>query len=309
MKRYDLLESMIGEVSSLDAAPIGTREKINAAYGERLSWSEEKVRGYICSPLSAPDNAGILQNMLAARLYSEVASRNLDLVGKAPHAWLPEFLDDHNPTERQIGLDVGIGMLRSADCCIVCGSRVSNGMEAEIELAGRENITVYTFSERSRNLVDEILAGTTKGIRKHTHIEPPVASDLRVLSMTPEEVNALRLDRKDLFLFQDANVVTQDERLIFKQLCGEKLQTLHDYDAYRHQRDAGGDFIPTYERQMLWIEGDLIKKVTAAGLEKDSARLLLADAIRIPRVLGQQDQLTITPTNNQGNNQGKGRGR
>ena len=82
-RRYDLMEKMLGTIDSLEAAPVGTRNMVNIAYEERLAWSFDKPRGYICSPLGAPDNSGVLQNMLAARTYSEVAERNLLLVGKA----------------------------------------------------------------------------------------------------------------------------------------------------------------------------------------------------------------------------------
>ena len=69
---------------------------------------EKKRKAYICSPLSAPTPGGIRRNMEAARWYMQIVSERLDCRAVAPHAYLPEFLDDQNEQEREMALTFGL---------------------------------------------------------------------------------------------------------------------------------------------------------------------------------------------------------
>lgn len=103
-------------------------------------------RIYIASPLNAPTPEGIRENMLRAREYISTVEDSYEGVRAfAPHAWVPEMLDDLDATDRQLGLDFGIALLKTCDCIFVCGNKVSNGMRAEIKLAVMLNIPIYAF--------------------------------------------------------------------------------------------------------------------------------------------------------------------
>ncbi|WP_352416497.1 DUF7768 domain-containing protein [Oscillibacter ruminantium] len=52
-----------------------------------------------------------------------------------PHLLYPNILDDDNPKERQLSLDMGLVMLESCDELWCFGERISHGMMAEIEEA------------------------------------------------------------------------------------------------------------------------------------------------------------------------------
>ena len=39
----------------------------------------------------------------------------------APHSFLPEYLDDHIPQERQVALDFGLSILKICKALVVCG--------------------------------------------------------------------------------------------------------------------------------------------------------------------------------------------
>ena len=55
---------------------------------------------YICSPLSASTKEEIQKNMLQARHYMESISQSFSCRAIAPHAYLPELLDDQSQRER-----------------------------------------------------------------------------------------------------------------------------------------------------------------------------------------------------------------
>lgn len=108
---------------------------------------KKDVMYYICSPLSAPTRDDIRKNMMKARHYMELVSRQLGYRAVAPHAYLPELLDDRNPCERELGLQFGISLLGLCDGMIVCGEYISNGMRAEIRMAEEKHLPVYFLLE------------------------------------------------------------------------------------------------------------------------------------------------------------------
>ena len=58
----------------------------------------------------------------------------------APHLLYPQLLEDSNPQERQLGLDMGLAMLPRCDELWCYGDRISHGMHLEIEEAVRIGI-------------------------------------------------------------------------------------------------------------------------------------------------------------------------
>ena len=102
---------------------------------------------YICSPLSAPTKEGIRQNMEKAAHYARLVSGTFGCRAIAPHSFLPEYLDDNIPAEREAGLAFGLSVLRLSKAIIVCGSRISSGMRGEIRMAGELNIPAYALIE------------------------------------------------------------------------------------------------------------------------------------------------------------------
>jgi hypothetical protein len=66
----------------------------------------------------------------------------------APHLLYPTILDEHQPEQRQLGLDMGIAMLSRCDELWCYGDWVSPGMRLEIEEAGRLGIPVHQVMEQ-----------------------------------------------------------------------------------------------------------------------------------------------------------------
>lgn len=102
------------------------------------------TRIYLASPLSAKTNEGIKANMEDAGkklLICEAVFKKCKFV--APHTWFPRFLDDNNPEERTFALECGQRILSFCDAILLCGPRISSGMEAELRAAVREGKSCF----------------------------------------------------------------------------------------------------------------------------------------------------------------------
>lgn len=97
---------------------------------------------YICSPFSG-DVEG---NVKAAQDYSRYAVEN-GYIPVAPHLLFPQFLNDDNPAERQLGLFFGNALMSKCSEVWVFGSIISAGMEAEIKRAKWKNYRLRYFTE------------------------------------------------------------------------------------------------------------------------------------------------------------------
>ena len=116
---------------------------------------ERKV--YVCSPLSAPTAEGINENMAKAGLYARKVGQMLHCRAIAPHSFLPKYLNDNIPEEREIALKFGIDILNISDAIVVCGKVISSGMKAEIEFAKEKGIPIIYYDEVDDGLVSTLL--------------------------------------------------------------------------------------------------------------------------------------------------------
>ena len=96
---------------------------------------------FICGPF-AGDIEG---NTRRAKRYGRFA-----VIEKAvpiiPHLMYPQFLEENDPDERQLGIDMGLILLGKCQELWVFGSRISSGMSAEITKAKRWNIPIRYFT-------------------------------------------------------------------------------------------------------------------------------------------------------------------
>lgn len=60
---------------------------------------------------------------------------------------LPAFLDDHTPEERELALHFGLKFLEGCDALVICGNRISRGMEGEIIHAINCGIDILHYTE------------------------------------------------------------------------------------------------------------------------------------------------------------------
>ena len=97
---------------------------------------------YICSPYAGD----VVKNVEAAQRYSRFAV-DKGYIPIAPHLLFPQFLNDRNPKERQLGLFFGNALMSKCSEVWVFGSRISAGMEPEIKRARWKNYRLRYFTE------------------------------------------------------------------------------------------------------------------------------------------------------------------
>ena len=97
---------------------------------------------YICSPYAGDIKA----NVAAARRYSRFAV-DKGYIPIAPHLLFPQFLDDADPKERQLGLFFGNALMSKCSEIWVFGNHISTGMETEINRAKWKNYRLRYFTE------------------------------------------------------------------------------------------------------------------------------------------------------------------
>ena len=145
---------------------------------------------YICSPYAGD----IENNTAAARRYSRFAVE-AGYIPIAPHLLFPQFLDDSNPKERELGLFFGNAILSKCAEMWVFGDRISEGMEAEIKRATWKGHRIRYFSETCEEVTTDHLSRfppvgtedskTTQVLRKE---EPPMSESRPNKAVTDEEL-------------------------------------------------------------------------------------------------------------------------
>lgn len=111
-----------------------------------MDQNDQRKRAYICSPLSAKTDEEFVENMHRARAYMHYAAKEMGLAARAPHAYLPMLLCDRIPNERALALQFGLRLLEESDILLVCGDRISLGMQGEILHAIFIKARILTFS-------------------------------------------------------------------------------------------------------------------------------------------------------------------
>ena len=98
---------------------------------------------FVCSPYAGDVEA----NTRRARRYCRFAV-DQGYIPIAPHLLFPQFLNDDDPHERELGLSFGNALVSKCHEVWVFGRTISSGMVAEIEQAKRKNITIIYFDEK-----------------------------------------------------------------------------------------------------------------------------------------------------------------
>lgn len=98
---------------------------------------------YICSPL----RGDIVRNINKAIGYCRFVYSQGG-VPLAPHTIFTRFLDDTVSVERAAGIELGLHLLNMCDELWAFGSKVTEGMAAEISQAKAQGIKVRRFNEK-----------------------------------------------------------------------------------------------------------------------------------------------------------------
>ena len=96
---------------------------------------------FICSPFAGD----VAANTANAIRYCQFAVRQ-NMAPFAPHLLYPQFLDDRDPTQRELGISLGLAWLRKCDVVWVFGNRITDGMKREIRSAVKHGMRIKHFN-------------------------------------------------------------------------------------------------------------------------------------------------------------------
>jgi len=102
----------------------------------------ETPKVYICSPFAGETEANVGKALKYCRFALQKGKFPI-----APHCYLPRFMDDENPTERELALSFGLRLLNDCRELWIFGSRISEGMKREILAAKWRGIRIRQFNE------------------------------------------------------------------------------------------------------------------------------------------------------------------
>lgn len=102
---------------------------------------------FICSPYAGD----IQKNTDAARKYSKFAVDS-GTIPFAPHLLFPQFLNDHDEYERELGMLMGLAILTKCAEVWVFGIQMSPGMRREVKKAKQKEIPVRYFDTECREV-------------------------------------------------------------------------------------------------------------------------------------------------------------
>ena len=104
---------------------------------------------YICSPYAGDVKA----NVLNARRYCRFAVQK-DCIPIASHLFFPQFMDDNDAKQRDLGLYMATVLLTKCSEVWVFGEYISSGMEAEIRRAKWKNYRLRYFTTMCEEVTD-----------------------------------------------------------------------------------------------------------------------------------------------------------
>ena len=98
---------------------------------------------FICSPLAGD----VERNLQNARRYSKFAVER-GAIPFAPHLLFPQFMDDGNKAQRDLGLFFGLVLMGKCDEVWLFGGFVSKGMRLELVKARKRGMKVRFFNDK-----------------------------------------------------------------------------------------------------------------------------------------------------------------
>ena len=98
---------------------------------------------FICSPY----RGDITQNTENAKHYCKTVIKSTGKIPIAPHLYFPQFLDDNDTAERELGIRAGLKLMKDCEEVWVFGDDITDGMRREIAFAEIEGIEILYFTK------------------------------------------------------------------------------------------------------------------------------------------------------------------
>ena len=103
---------------------------------------------FICSPLAGE----IETNLANARRYSKFAVEQ-GAIPLAPHLLFPQFMDDGDKAQRDLGIFFGLVLMGKCDEMWVFGETISSGMKIEITKAKKRGLRIRYYNDQCEEAV------------------------------------------------------------------------------------------------------------------------------------------------------------
>lgn len=119
-------------------------------YEFQRSFNKEKLR-YLMRARRQSYAGDTANNIRQARRYCRFIAGQKK-IPVASHLLYPQFLNDKNLVERELGLLFGLALLRSCAEVWCFGTKLSSGMKLELEEAKRQKKLVRFFNENMEEI-------------------------------------------------------------------------------------------------------------------------------------------------------------
>lgn len=156
---------------------------------------------YICSPFRGNTAA----NTEAAQRYCRDAYEK-NCIPVAPHLYLPQFLNDDEPKERDLALRIGLRLIDYCSEVWVHGDVISPGMRGEIDYATTtgKKVVYLPGADAQHKSIDELEAMRKSGDPRYwTELAKTLARDF-------EEYRRLEAERGPIESLIDEDAVIDD---------------------------------------------------------------------------------------------------
>jgi hypothetical protein len=102
---------------------------------------------FVCSPY-----AGDIEiNTMRAKRYGRFAVIE-NAIPVIPHLMYPQFLEEDDPDERRLGIEMGLVLMSKCEEVWVFGNRISSGMGIEIKKARKWNKKIRFFTTKCEEI-------------------------------------------------------------------------------------------------------------------------------------------------------------
>ena len=106
---------------------------------------------FVCSPYRSDTkkNTAIAQNICRAAV-------SMGFIPIAPHLYFPQFLDEWDESERLKGISCGLELLDMCSELWIVGTKITDGMQTEINHARRLNIPIKFVPEDLKRVINQV---------------------------------------------------------------------------------------------------------------------------------------------------------
>lgn len=102
---------------------------------------------FVCSPYRGHIEKNTKRAAYAAKILCDCG-----YIPIVPHLYFPQFLDDTDPYQRILGIELGVELMKECDLLWLLGPEITKGMEYELKAAKEIHIPVKMYDDQLRQI-------------------------------------------------------------------------------------------------------------------------------------------------------------